>query len=86
MVKKARPKANKMIDRFVLVNIYKIFKKNPLTVFIAKDFGTSSPNKFREKYLNTLKSFSLIEEVPTVYQCGNKLKVRRTVKGYKLLK
>ncbi len=86
MVKKARPEANSRIDKYALISAYRQFKRNPLKVFVLKDFPFASSKYSREKYLNTLKRLGLIEEVPTDYAFGHKLGVRRRVKGYKLLK
>lgn len=85
MAKKSRPSANRQIDKYALISAYRRFKRNPLKVFVLKDFPTVT-QRYREKYLGTLKILGVIEEVPAIYKCGHKLVTRRTVKGYKLLK
>ena len=75
-----------MIDKYVLIRIYKQFKRNPLKIFVLKDFFQASHKYARARYLNTLKALDLIEEVPTVYNFGRRLQTRRNVKGYRLLK
>lgn len=77
---------SKMINKSILINIYKQFKSNPKKVFIVSDFLVNNTNIFREKYLHTLISFELIEEVPAIYKFGRKFRARREIKGYKLLK
>ena len=73
------------IDKNKLILIFKRFRRNPLKVFIANDFD-NHPTILRHMYLNTLISLGLIEQVPAIYKCGNKYKVRRTGKGYRLKK
>lgn len=75
---------NKIIDRFKLIEVYKQFKRDPKRVFIAGDFNPSTPHLFRMKYLNTLISLSLIEQVPVTYKYGSKYIARKEIKGYKL--
>jgi len=86
MSKSARPNVNKVIDKYILIRIYKQFKRNPLKIFVLKDFFKSMPKYARARYLNTLQALDLIEEVPTIYKYGNKLMTSRTVKGYRLKK
>lgn len=77
---------NKLIDKDVLLRIYKDFKKYPLRIFVASDFFKSTRVILREKYLHTLVSLDLIEEVPTVYEFGLRgKKARRGVRGYKII-
>ena len=74
----------KLIDKSLLIRVFKDFKRNPKKVFVARDFFINAPNIYRRKYLNTLISLNLIEEVIAVYNCGVKNSVRRQVKGYRL--
>jgi len=73
-----------IINKYVLIRIYKRIKRNPLRVFLLKDFFHKPAYKYRGKYLDTLKALDLIEEVPAIYKCGKKFRTRRMVKGYRL--
>jgi len=84
MGKKLRPTENRMIDKNILVSIFKQMKMDPLKVFVARDFFDSRANKQR-RYLNVLVYLGIIEQVPGIYTCGKYDQVKRTVKGYKLL-
>lgn len=82
----ARPTENRVIDKYVLLRIFKQFKAEPNKVFVLKDFFTAPLRKYRGKYLNTLISLDLIEQVQAVYTCGVKMKCKRNAMGYKLKK
>ncbi len=72
-----------MINRNVLVKTFKRFKEEPNKVFVASDLVDARRREFRERYLQTLILFGLIEEVETYYECGHLKKSRRRVRGYK---
>ena len=76
---------NLFIEKNVLVRTYKTFLKKPLKVFVVSDFTKARHNEFRINHLNTLIKLKLIEEVSAVYLFGNKFRVRKEIKGYKLL-
>lgn len=82
MSKHPRPDENRKIDKNVLMSIFKRMKREPLKVFIAKDFFRSEISK-RRVYFNILIALGIIEQVPMIYFCGIHKSIKRNVKGYK---
>lgn len=73
------------MNKHTLIRVFKEFKMNSMKVFVISDFKVGgSSSYFREKYLNTLKTLGIIEEVPAIYYAGNKMQIRKTVKGYRI--
>lgn len=84
MTKSVRPDENKFIDRMQLVRVLKEFKMQPNKVFVVKDFYVGHTKHFRKKYLHTLISLGLIEEVQAIWYAGHHSSTKRSAKGYKL--
>lgn len=77
--------SNCYTDKRVLIRIYKKFKNNPLKVFTIKDFFGNGNDIRREKYLHTLVSLGIIEEVQAIWLTGRKKGTKRRAIGYKLI-
>ena len=70
-----------------VVWIHKKMLKKPIKVWLKLEFSNAYPKKKweLENHMKLLIDLGLIEIVPARYYCGNKMRTRRDVKGYKLI-
>jgi len=70
-----------MIDKNLLINTYKKIRLEPIRVFLAKDLFVGNTSKYRSKYLTTLVTLGLVEQVNVVYRNRR----RDNLIGYRLV-
>jgi len=80
---KASKKTHKYLKWEINLGIYKMFQREPLKVFLKKDFGGNSISI--KTHLLFLEKLGLIEQVPVLIKVGNNC-VRKDIKGYKLVR
>jgi len=85
MIKGSIPskKIQKKLDVKCLISKYKRFKKEPKRVFILKDFNYDEGSSTQLLVLLTL---GLIEIVPVRYYAGDRWRITKQTKGYRLVR
>lgn len=77
-----------LLSKMTLLKVLKRFSKRPKKIFLNSDFQDIHGGKFHlfsSRYLNTLISLNLIEEVDSIFKTGMGLKGVRNVRGYRLI-
>jgi hypothetical protein len=80
---KEHTKKSNRLNPTILLRIYRMMLRNPLKVFVRKDFATSE-NSIPISYLKTLCGLDLVEVVPAICRFGRKYRGRREVLGFKI--
>lgn len=74
------------IIMMTLIKTLKIMKKEPMKIWVKKDFRNYFMSMRDYRYFETLEKLGLIEKVNAVYYTGHRRTISHDTMGYRILK